>query len=156
MRDSRQKRDSNDIKKIANILESISPFNSDCTLRNIFTGVTAEEVNVDKLHFFGMNIISKMIDKDVFRYSAKRSDKVRTLGSAGAVCSKDDLDIQVDPALLFQRMMTVATCADMNLVDIMRYELCAYPAALFESQSQMRKSRQITVSRSNYQIHQTY
>ena len=37
MRDSRQKRDSNDIKMLANVLESISPFNSDCTLRNIVT-----------------------------------------------------------------------------------------------------------------------
>ena len=48
-------------------------------------------------------------------------------------------DIEVDPALLFQRMMTVATGSHMNLEDIMCYELCAYPPALFESRSILRK-----------------
>ena len=51
----------------------------------------------------------------------------------------DGPDIEVDPALLFQRMMTVATGSHMNLEDIMCYELCAYPPALFESRSILRK-----------------
>ena len=72
-----------------------------------------------------MDIVAKMKGNPVFTYSAKRSDKVKTLGAASAVVSAVDAKIQVDPALLFQRMMTVATGGDMKLEDVMCYELCA-------------------------------
>ena len=65
--------------------------------------------------------------------------KEATLGSASAVTSAGK-DIDIDPALLFQRMMTVATVGDMNLVDALNYELCAYPPALFESRTLLRKA----------------
>lgn len=140
MRGSRQIRDSNDIKKVLERLESLSPFHSISGLCNIVTGVTAGPgVNVHQLHSIGTNIVAKMIGKEAFTYSAKRSDKVKTLGSASAVVITDALDIEVDPALLFQRMMTVATGGELNLEDVMCYELCAYPPALFESLSILRK-----------------
>lgn len=54
MRGSRHKNDSNDINMPANVLESISPFSSDCTLRDIVIGVTAkEEVDVNELQVVG-------------------------------------------------------------------------------------------------------
>ena len=140
MRESRRTRDGNDIKKVVERLESISPFHSDYGLCNIVTGVTADPgVNVHDLHSIGADIVVKMIGKHVFTYSAKRSDKVKTLGSVSAV-SVVNADIEVDPALLFQRMMTVATGGNMKLEDVMCYELCAYPPALFESRSLMRKA----------------
>ncbi|KAJ8889209.1 hypothetical protein PR048_008707 [Dryococelus australis] len=37
-------------------------------------------------------------------------------------------------------MMTVATVEDMNLAGVLNYELCAYPPALFESQTLLRKA----------------
>ena len=80
-----------------------------------------------------------MIGKQAFPYSAKRSDKVKTLGFASAVLISDASDIEVDPARLFQRMMTVATGGHINLEDVMCYELCVYPPALFESRSILRK-----------------
>lgn len=141
LRGSRQNRDSNDIKTVLNMLKPISPFQSDPTLRNIVTGVTAGvEVNVDEFHHFGTNIISKMVGNDVFRYSAKRSDKVTTLGSPASISGKESSGPVIDPTLLFQRMMTVATYNEMNLEDVMRHELCAYPATLFESKTMMRKA----------------
>ncbi|KAJ8873862.1 hypothetical protein PR048_024698 [Dryococelus australis] len=36
--------------------------------------------------------------------------------------------------------MTVATVGDMDLTDILNYELCAYPPALFESRTLLRKA----------------
>ena len=40
--------------------------------------------------------------------------------------------MNIDPQLLFQRLITVGErCIDLQ--DLMRYELCGYPAALFES-----------------------
>lgn len=38
----------------------------------------------------GRNYISKMMEKDVFRHSAERSDEVN---NAGAIYSNDDLDV---------------------------------------------------------------
>ena len=119
----------------------ILPFHSDTFLSNIVTGVTAPaSVNVHKLHSIGSGIVAKMKENPVFTFKAKRSDRVKTLGSAAAVTSTVDADIEIDPALLFQRMMTVAASSDMNLADIMHYELCAFPPALFESRSMLRKA----------------
>lgn len=47
-------------------------------------------------------------------YSDKKSDKVKTQGSASAVCSKDDFDVQMDLSLLSQRIMSVDTCAEIK------------------------------------------
>lgn len=80
-----------------------------------------------------------MAKKPVYTYCAKRSDRVNTLGSASAVTNTEK-KIDIDPALLFQRMMTVATVGQMNLADVLNYELCAYPPALFESRTLLRKS----------------
>lgn len=61
-----------------------------------------------------------MIRKDIFRHFAKLSDKVKTLGSTAAICHYEaDLDIQIDPLLLFKIMMSVATYGEMNLQDVM-------------------------------------
>lgn len=50
---------------------------------------------------------------------------MKTLRFSAAVMSSVDIGIQVDAALLFQRMMTVATVGVMNLQDVMCYELYA-------------------------------
>ena len=39
----------------------------------------------------------------------------------------------MDPQLLFQRMILVAGRVVDNVEDIFKYELCAYPAALFDA-----------------------
>lgn len=38
---------------------------------------------------------------------------------AVALCNRDDLDMQLDPALFIQLMMTVSTGAEMILEDVM-------------------------------------
>ena len=121
-------------------MKPISPFDCDTSLRNIITGVTTDpSVNVHELHSVGTEIINKMVGKPIYTYYAKRSDRVKTLGSASAVTSAEK-NTDIDPALLFQRMMTVATVGDMNLADVLNYELCAYPPALFESRTLLRKA----------------
>ena len=46
---------------------------------------------------------------------------------------KDD-HVNIDPQLLFQRLLTVRERCD-DVTSLFQYELCAYPAALFESSS---------------------
>jgi len=41
--------------------------------------------------------------------------------------------VQIDPQLLFQRLLVVAANEFMDLQDLFKYELCSYPAALFET-----------------------
>jgi len=41
--------------------------------------------------------------------------------------------VQIDPQLLFQRLLVVATNEFIDLQDLFKYEHCSYPAALFET-----------------------
>ena len=49
-------------------------------------------------------------------------------------------DIDVDPQLLFQRIITVSNSTVEDVEDLFQYELCAYPAALFDSSGLMREA----------------
>ena len=42
--------------------------------------------------------------------------------------------VDINPQLLFQRLLTVTERCD-DVTSLFRYELCTYPAALFESSS---------------------
>ena len=62
----------------------------------------------------------------------------KTLASVNAVKVAEDRTI--DPALLFQRFLVVAQNGELNLHEVMKYELSPYPASLFESKYQLRKT----------------
>ena len=51
---------------------------------------------------------------------------------------KDDF-INIDPQLLFQRLVTAGTRND-NLAEVFEYELCSFPPALFENRTTPRAS----------------
>ena len=78
-------RDKMDFAKIATKLEQHPPFSDEVTLRNIITGINADEdVNVQDLFIVGRNTVKKMEGQSVFSYSHKRNTAVRTLASARA------------------------------------------------------------------------
>ncbi|KAJ8874153.1 hypothetical protein PR048_024995 [Dryococelus australis] len=138
--ENRRSRDISDFQKVMECMKPISPFDCDTHFRNIITGITADPcVNVHELHSIGTEIINKMVEKLIYAYYAKRSDRVKTLEYASAVTSAEK-NIYIDPTLLFQRMMTFATVGDMNLADVLNYELCAYPPVLFESRNLSRQA----------------
>ena len=61
MSGARKKRDQTDLVKNKEKLESCSPFSADPTLRNIITGVVAQDgVNVEDYQKVGRQIIDKM------------------------------------------------------------------------------------------------
>ena len=66
-----------------------------------------------------------MEGKNIFSISFKRSTKVRTL-AASEKQSKIDHEA-IDPALLFQRLLLVAKSRDLDVVDLLKYEMCSYP-----------------------------
>lgn len=64
-------------------------------------------------------------------YTFKRKDQTVTLGMRSSV-RIDGNEIQVEPQLLFQRLVIVAEKCDV-LKSALKYELCSYPPSLFDS-----------------------
>lgn len=136
--EARKKRDQIDLAKIREKLEMHNPFSTDPTLRNIVTGVVAEDnVNVDNYAEVGKQIIEKMEGQLVFSYSCKRKEKARTLGDASGV--KVATESKIDPALLFQRLLVISKAGDFSMEEVLDHELSPFPPALFEANSILRK-----------------
>jgi len=113
-------RDKADLSKVAEKLDSFTPFPADESLRSIITGINAnEDVNVQDLFEIGKGIVQKMDGQSIFSYAHKRSLKVKTLASSKNVNVSEDRSI--DPALLFQRFLVVSQTGDLRLDDVMSY-----------------------------------
>ena len=134
---SRIQRDTADLEKIYTKLEQYSPFSEDASLRNIITGINADDdVNVQDLFIVGREV-KQMEGQHVFEYSCRRKNKVKTLASARSI--KVRVDRVIDPALLFQRFLVVSQSGDLCLEEVMKYELSPYPPSLFEGKYILRK-----------------
>ena len=80
---SRLKRDEIDLGKVAEKQDSVTPFSTDESLRNIITGINAnEDVNVQDLFEIRRDIVQEMDGQSVFSYSYKRSLNGKTLASS--------------------------------------------------------------------------
>ena len=103
---ARVNRDKADREMLIEKLADFSPFTGDATLRNIITGINAnDDVNVDDLFAVGNSTVKTMEGQSIFSYSHKRNTRVKTLATAGAIKITEDRTI--DPALLFQRFLVV-------------------------------------------------
>ena len=61
------RRDEIDVSKVVEKLDSFTPFSADESLRNIITGINAnEDVNVQDLFEIGKDIVQKMDGQAVF------------------------------------------------------------------------------------------
>ena len=65
--------------------------------------------------------------------SLKRSSKVKTLASGSVVKVAEDRTI--DPALLFQRFLVVSQTGDLQIDEMMNYELSPYLMSLFQAKN---------------------
>ena len=111
---ARMNREKVDLEKLAAKLEHFSPFSDETTLRNIITGVNAnEDVNVQDLFTIGCEVVKQMEGKSIFSYSHKRNTKVKTLAATRAI--KVNEDRAIDPALLFQRFLVISQSGDLRI-----------------------------------------
>ena len=119
--------------KVVERLSDMSPFQSDNkSLMNIVNGVVADESsNVDDFFSMVSAIVENMIGKNVYDFSFKRKDAAKTM-SIKTNIGKDN-EIEIDPALLFQRLLVVAKTSTLSIEEIFSHELCSYPPAIFES-----------------------
>ena len=76
---ARVNRDKADREMLIEKLADFSPFTGDATLRNIITGINAnDDVNVDDLLAAGNSTVKTMEGQSIFSYSHKRNTRVKT------------------------------------------------------------------------------
>ena len=110
------------------------PFVQNDSLFNIANGVTAQKrVNVEKAREIGVKIVESMAGKSTDEFTFRKANQTVTSGSRSTVKIKGE-HVNIDPQLLFQRLLTVRERCD-DVTSLFQYELCTYPAALFESSS---------------------
>lgn len=137
--EARMERDVADLQEISSKLALCSPFLPDSSLRNIVTGVVAEEgVNVHEYDSIGCKIIHKMIGQPAFKFSFTRRDKAITLGHKSSITVAPDRTI--DASLLFEHFMVVSQTGELSLEEVMCYEPSPFPPSLFEARNIFRKA----------------
>ena len=97
---------------LLNALAEQNPFTSQQSLRNIMNGVHANDtVNVDDAKDIGQGILASMTGTFVTEFAFKRSNQAVTLATKSSV-KFDGEKIQVDPQLLFQRLIVALKLLD--------------------------------------------
>ena len=131
---ARQARYVSDTVDLIDYLNERDPFVRNDSLFNIANGMTAQEsVNVEKSREIGVKIVESMAGKSTDEFTFRKANQAVTLGSRSTVKIKGE-HVNIDPQLLFQRLLTVRERCD-DVTSLFQYELCTYPAALFESSS---------------------
>ena len=140
---TRQTRDTKDVNTLLTALSDRDPFDTDSDdvpLKNIITGMHASNaVNVEDSRAVGVHIMESMTNQRVTKYIFKRNDQAVTMASKSAVKIGNE-EVQVDPHLLFQRLVVAAKSSD-NTEEMFKYELCSHPPALFDTSLMMREAQ---------------
>ncbi|KAG0716794.1 hypothetical protein GWK47_008822 [Chionoecetes opilio] len=131
--DARQKKDKLDTLYLLGFLQERNPFALDPLLRNIVTGVTADQtVNAHKAAEVGRKVLESMEGKNVMEYTFRKKNQVVTLGHRVSAKVDDEM-LHVDYQLFFQRLIMVAPDVMDDIEGIFQYELCSPPSSLFET-----------------------
>ena len=124
----------------------------DSTLRSIVTGVIADNrVNVDKAKEVGQNILKTMTHKNTEEYTFKKDKQAITMDTY-MISEVIHKEIQVDPQLLFQRLITVRNYANEDVDVLFKHELCAVPASLFEPNGLPRKANKAILAEAIWKV----
>jgi len=137
---SRMDRDSKDLQSVLDYLTERTPFGTDCIeLRSLSSGIVAEKsVNVDSADIVGSKILTSMDGMYVSKFKFSKKEQVFTLASSMYV-SLDGEKIEMDAHQLYQRLL-VAGIGTIDLPTLFQYEICSYPASLFDQKLLMRQA----------------
>lgn len=130
---SRQRRDTADTLTILSELAVHSPFSGYEDLQNILNGMSAiSGSNADRAKQVGDEILASMSGQSVIGYTFRRKLQAITMDAKDSLKVAKDEVVQIDPQLLFQRLIITGT-QEGQLKEAFRYELCSYPPSLFET-----------------------
>ena len=137
---SRIERDMNDTKKILAFMDARNPFSEDPSLRCVVTGVTADErANADRSKEIGKEILTGMTGKSSEEYVFRKVNQAIVINTHNHPKAINE-EMQVDPLLLFQRLITVRNFTGQDGHILFKYELCTVPASLFEANGLPRQA----------------
>ena len=130
---SRQERDKHDIIKVISYLRDRDPFTESIPLRNIDTGVNADNnINAHNALACGQKIIDSMVGQNIFDFSFKKSMQVLTMSSKTSITVEEGR-LEVDPQVLFQRLTAISSRESVeDIANIFKYELSTHPSSIFE------------------------
>ena len=78
-----------------------------------------------------------MVGETVSAYSFSQKNQAKTLASAVYVKTPSGGQIELDPQHLYQRLLLMGV-GDIPLAELLGYELCSLPAALFDNYMRTR------------------
>ena len=111
---ARQGKYMTDSCELLEFLESRNLFSDNCSLRSIATGINAGiSVNVDTAKEVEDKILTSMAQQNVLQHSFKKKGQPLRLSTSSVKFNNET--IQIDPQLLFQRLIAAGTRND-NLV----------------------------------------
>ena len=127
-------RDLTDTQTILEYFTEGVPFSMFTTeLHSLSSGIIASgTINVHDSKVVGEAIVMRMANKSVKDYSFKQTDQVINLNSKLRL-SVGGGGVQIDPKVLFQRLLLIAINQSVDLATVFNYELCAYPPSLFDA-----------------------
>ena len=138
---TRQNCDMQDTQRLQLALVDRSPFKNHGAFRNIMTGVNAGiSVDVDNAKAIGDKIMNSMTNQSVIHYTFKRKDQATTLLKASSSVRVGDDQVQIDPELLFQRLIVTPKSAE-EKEEMFRFELCTHPTSLFDEKLMLREAQ---------------
>ena len=149
---ARVKRDEKDTRALLLFLQERDPFASDTSLRSIATGIVADSiVNADRAKEVGDMILAKMVEKNPADFTFKKKDQAVAQSTKSTVKMQGE-SIQVDPQLLFQRLVAAARGMFEDPSVIFQYELCSYPSAIFESSVLLRAAKKASLGEAMWNL----
>ena len=131
-------RDHSDGMKILHYLHEREPFAVEESLVNLATGEIADDsVNAHQAFEIGEKLIHGMNDQTVFNFSYKRKDMVVPMKTKSSLSIEGE-KVQVDSALLFQRLIAVYSLEELSTA--FGYELSTRPMSLFSQDDLMNEA----------------
>lgn len=101
------------------------------------TGITASpDVNVDEAKAVGQLILKKMEGQSIKDYKFRKVDQCVVMSAKST--QKIGMTKNVDPALLFQRLVTIAGRSVEKQESCFTYELCSHPSSMFDNNGMPR------------------
>lgn len=131
-------RDEREVAAMVEFIRERNPFDPDPNLKNIATGLVFNASTADRTLEVGNAIMESMLDKSVVEYTFRKKEQIITMNT-NVVKTPSGSEVSVDPEILFQRFVALGMKED-NLPELFTFELCAYPATLFEQKYVMREA----------------
>ncbi len=137
---ARLAKDAKDLQCLLNYFQERKPFSKDTKeLRSLESGVIAEgSVNVDSAEEVGNAILASMEGKTVSEYTFSKKNQAVNIASSVYVSVSGET-VEIDPHQLYQRLL-VAGIGTIDFHTLFQFELCSYPASLFDTKLLMRQA----------------